>query len=493
MKKIKKVIFGLLMSFVCVYTVNAASGSINASTSARTVAVGSTFTVTVKVSSGEALGSWKFGISYDSSVISLQSGDTTIAGYGDGAIKSKTYTYKFKAIKSGTASVKVMSPSMVSWANPNELFTPSSSNVSVSVKTQAEIQASYSKDNNLKSLTVEGYELSPAFDKDTLEYSVSVPDTVEKIKVVAQVNDSTARVSGTGEIELSQGINKVQVVVTAQNGSLKTYTISIDVKDLNPIEVDIDGSKYTVVKKPELLTEPIGHTAATIKIGEVDVPGFKSELTHLVIVGLKDDNGNIKMFIYDEDTGKYTPYNEIKNASIALLPVKTENDVEGFKRVSLKINDEKYEAFQSEADDDFYLLFAMNVATGEEDYYIFDDENNLFVKYNSKVFEKVLTENKEFKLYTFALGGVAIVLFLLVIVVASKNSKFKKIIKRLSSQAEVKRKVKETVEEEEKIEMKEQEVTEEDNNLENDDSSESKKDEESRQSENKKKRKKNNK
>lgn len=461
MKKIKEILLGLVVCFLFVSSVSAASGSINASTSQKTIAVGSTFTVTVKVSSNEPLGSWKFGISYDSSVISLQSGDTMVAGYGDGAIKSKTYTYKFKAIKSGTASIKVMSPDMVSWSDPNNLFTPSTSNASVTVKTQDEIQASYSKDNTLKSLSVEGYELSPQFNKDTTNYTVSVPDTVEKIKVNAQVNDSTARVSGAGEIELSQGINKIEVVVTAQNGSLKTYTITVDVKDLNPIEVDIDGSKYTVVKKPDLLTEPIGHTASTIKIGEVEVPCFKSELTKLTIVGLKDENGDIKMFVYDEETNKYSLYREIKGASIALLPVKTENDVVGFKRTTIKINDEEYEAFQSEADDSFYLIFAMNVATGEEDYYIFDNENNLFVKYNSKAFEKILTDNKEFKLYTIALGGASIVLFLLLLIVAGKNSKFKKIIKRLSSQKEsLRQKEPETIQEE-KDELDDTEVEEE--------------------------------
>jgi len=144
-----------------------------------------------------------------------------------------------------------------------------------------------------------------------------------------------------------------------------------------------------------------------------------------------------------------------------LLPVKTENDVVGFKRTTIKINDEEYEAFQSEADDSFYLIFAMNVATGEEDYYIFDNENNLFVKYNSKAFEKILTDNKEFKLYTIALGGASIVLFLLLLIVAGKNSKFKKIIKRLSSQKEsLRQKEPETIQEE-KDELDDTEVEEE--------------------------------
>ncbi len=436
MKKIKNLLFGLFMVFAFVTSVDAATGSINASTSSKTVAVGSTFTVTVKVSCSEALGSWQFGVSYDSAYISLQSGDVSIAEYGNGSMKTKSYTYKFKAIKAGNATVRISSPSMVTWNDDSNLFTPSSSNATVTVKTQQEIQASYSKDNNLKSLTVEGYELSPVFNKDVTEYTVSVPDTVEQIKVSAQVNDSKAHVTGTGDISLSQGINKVEVVVTAQNGSVKKYYITVDVKDLNPIEVESGGVKYTVVKKLELLTEPIGHTPTTIKIGEVEVPAFKSELTHLTILGLKDESGKISMFIYDADANTYEPYREIKNSSLALLPIKTENDVEGFQRTKITINGEEYEAFQSLSDKDFYLIFGMNVGTGDEDYYIFDIETNMFVKYNSKVFENINTENKEFKIYTIALGGIAGVLFLLSILVVAKNSKYEKIIKRLSKQLE---------------------------------------------------------
>ena len=45
------------------------------------------------------------------------------------------------------------------------------------------------------------------------------------------------------------------------------YAITVDVKDLNPIETEIDGVKYTVVKKADLLKAPIGFKEETIKIG----------------------------------------------------------------------------------------------------------------------------------------------------------------------------------------------------------------------------------
>lgn len=429
MKKIKYIVCCILATFMMIGAVSAASGSITASTSTRTAAVGSTFTVTVKVSCSEAIGSWQFGISYDSANISLVSGDTNVAGYGDGSIKSKTYTYKFKAIKSGSAGIRISSPSMVSWNDDATLFTPSSSGTTVTVKTQAEIQASYSKDNNLKSLSVEGYELSPAFSKDVTSYSVEVPDTVEEISVVAKVNDSTATVTGTGKIDIAEGTNKIDVVVTAQNGSTKTYSILVNVKDLNPIEVEIDNKKWTVVKKINLLTQPTGSTPSTITIDDIEVPAFKSEITGLTVLGLKDEEGTIAMYSYDEDTKEYKLYEEIKGSSLILYPISMVDIPEGFEETILTINEREYTGLKSTSKE-LYLIYAMNVETGYQGYYVYDANENSYIRYNEEIFgssKKV----KELKMFLVALSGVSIILLIISIVAGINNQRTIKAVRKL--------------------------------------------------------------
>ena len=433
MKKIKYLLLSIFISFAFTISVSAASGSITASTSSKTVAVGSTFTVTVKVSCTDTLGSWQFGVSYDSSVISLQSGETLVVGYSqDGSYKTKSYTYKFKAIKSGTASVKITSPSMVTWDDMNTLFTPSTSGTSVTVKTQAQIEASYSKDNNLKSLSVEGYELTPEFSKDVTEYSLEVPDDVKTINVKASVNDSTARVSGTGEIDISEGANRIEVTVTAQNGAIKTYVINVDVKDLNPIDVTVNGVAYTVVKKAELLTCPTGYTASTIKINDIDVPVFKSELTKLTVLGLKDADGNITMFIYDESANTYKRYDELKGVSLTLYPMDTDSVPSGFHKTTITVNDVDINAFVSDDNDDLVIIYAMDVTTGKEGYYLYEDEDGVFMKYDEDLFSGYMDKNKEYLLYLIALGCISGILFLLSLALASKNSKLKKLLLKYS-------------------------------------------------------------
>lgn len=426
MKKLFKYLICLVGSFAFMTSVNAASGSIVATSSSKTVVVGSTFTVTVKVSCTDKLGSAQFGVTYDSAVISLQSGDTSVVTYGDGKVKSKSFTYKFKAIKSGTAAVRVTGASMVSWDEVDKLFTPSVTNTSVNVKTQKEIEASYSKDNNLKSLSVQGFTLSPAFSKDVTSYTLEVPDDTESIKVNATVNDANASVRGVGVIDVSEGSNKINVVVTAQNGSTKTYTIDVNVKDLKPINVSIDGKDYTVVKKADLLTSPTGFSPVSLKINDIDVPAFYNELAVLYLVGLKDSEGKIELYIYDRDNNGYKKYNELRSASVTIYPMEPEKSIDGFDKTKITINDNEYDAFTK---DSITVLYGMNIETGKKGYYKYDKEDNTFIRYvveNGKAVE--VEVGSEYKLYTYALTGLSAILLIISVYLGSKNSKLKKLL-----------------------------------------------------------------
>ncbi len=435
--KLLKVVFFSLIAMIFTMNVNAASGSINVSSSTKTAVVGSTFTVTVKVSCSEALGSWKFGLSYDSAYISLQSGDTTVAAYGDGSTKVKTYTYKFKAIKSGNASIRVTSASMVSWNDVDTLFTPSISNTSVTIKTQKEIEASYSKDNNLKSLSIDGFEIVPAFSKDTTEYSVEIPDNIETINVSAKPNDGRSSIKGTGSIDVSEGSNKVDVVVTAQNGATKTYTITVIVKDLHPIEVHLAGKTLSVVKKAELLSCPTGYTPKTIKINDIDVPAFVSEITNFVLVGLKEESGEVKLFRYDE--GNYYIYNELKSKGLILYPEDAKEIPSGFQKSKAVINDIEITVYTNKSIGKNVLVYGLNVENGYQGFYIYDKDDSSFIRFDDESLKETHKKERELKLAILALAVIVIILFFITIIVSSKLSKMKKILSKKITKKEEKR------------------------------------------------------
>ena len=80
--------------------------------------------------------------------------------------------------------------------------------------------------NWLKSLKVNG-SLVNNFDSDTLKYTVNV-SYAESIKIEAETVNSKAKIVGSGTINLTGDVTTANIVVTAQNGDVKTYTLTIN-------------------------------------------------------------------------------------------------------------------------------------------------------------------------------------------------------------------------------------------------------------------------
>ena len=87
-----------------------------------------------------------------------------------------------------------------------------------------------SSDNTLKSLSVSKGNLYPAFDSASTTYSIEVDNDVTSIDVSAIANDEKADVSISGNTNLREGMNTITIKVTAENESVKTYTINVNRK-----------------------------------------------------------------------------------------------------------------------------------------------------------------------------------------------------------------------------------------------------------------------
>lgn len=82
--------------------------------------------------------------------------------------------------------------------------------------------------NWLQSLSVDGYSLTPSFAINmTTQYSLIVPESTSSVNISASTVNSNARVSGTGTVSLAKGTNTIKLVVTAQSGTTRTYTLTI--------------------------------------------------------------------------------------------------------------------------------------------------------------------------------------------------------------------------------------------------------------------------
>lgn len=429
MKKIKVILISLFCLLVIPKTVFAASGKINVS-GTSTVVVGNNVTVTVTLSSSTLIGSWEMSLNYDKNYLQLRSATSESNGIRMAAstatgVKSKSYTFTFKTLKKGSTSVSVGGYLAYAYADLSEISLSSNSK-KINIITQAELEASYSKNNNLASLGVEGFTLTPEFNANTLEYSVTVPEDTKNVNLTGTVQDKKASITGIGVQQVNQGNNKFLVTVKAENGSEKTYTINVDVKDENPIEVTVGDKKYTVVKIKENLPIASLYNEYSIKINEFDIPAYKNDYTGLVLVGLKDTDGNISLFIYDDENNSYKEYNELKLSQITIYPLKPEENVEGYKKGNVKIQDIDVEGFYLNEDSDFFVIYGVNVETGDKGFYMYDKKMQTLIKYNDEL-SSLLSE--KIKLYTYIIIGfisLSVVMLIIIIVLVCKKGKKKK-------------------------------------------------------------------
>ncbi|HQL35197.1 MAG TPA: cadherin-like beta sandwich domain-containing protein [Bacillota bacterium] len=94
-----------------------------------------------------------------------------------------------------------------------------------------------SSNANLSGLTLNDAVLAPLFSSDNLNYTANVPYATDSVTVTPQTANGNATVkvnnipvvsgSPSSPIPLNPGSNEISVVVTAENGTTKTYTVTV--------------------------------------------------------------------------------------------------------------------------------------------------------------------------------------------------------------------------------------------------------------------------
>lgn len=170
-----------------------------------------------------------------------------------------------------------------------------------------------SSDNNLKSLSIDGYSLNETFAPATTLYTATVPGTVDEINVNAIANDSNATiVSGTGKHTLNYGTNTIQIRVKAENGAEKDYTLTVtrNKKDISALsDLKVDGTTVTGFRE-DLLSYNIGtvpfekssiQVTATPKDSDATVTGTGT-------INLNTGTNTIKVVVTAQNTTTKTEY-----------------------------------------------------------------------------------------------------------------------------------------------------------------------------------------
>ena len=258
---------------------------------------------------------------------------------------------------------------------------------------------------------------------------------VQLAKITAKANDKKASVSGVGEKTLTPGNNTFEVKVIAENGNSKIYKIVINSVDQNPIVVNIDNKKYTVIKKNNKVIDSLSfYKEDVVKINDQDVVSYHNDKSGVTLVILKDENNKFNYYVYDAIKNEYQLYREYKfgNITLYLLDIDEKILPNGYLKYDLVIGEDKLFGYKLSKDSKFYLINAMNVETGNKSLYLYDEEEGTVQRYDddiSKYFSAsatgALVNYKNYLAISLSICGALVVVLIVVLIINSKKNREK--------------------------------------------------------------------
>lgn len=429
MKNLKKifiictVVFALLLCMT--QSVFAASISVTAGQSS--VKVGNTvaFTITVPPKTQ----AWTYQVAWSDN-LTYVSGDTEPMGFEGNSTRNQLI---FKANGEGTGKVWIAGGSYSIDRQPYD----ASGSATVSIVSASQPSQGYdhgdfdddpptpskSSNNALASLTVSAGELAPAFDPTITDYTLSLPLRTNKITFTATPSDSKATVQGDGEVALRSGENKVAVVVTAEDGSAKTYNITVKVAREPTVFFSLNGESLGVMQDTDGVTPPAGFSPTTVPYSGEELPAWTNAAGQMLLYLVNQDTLAAGFYLYDEAEGVQSPYLPIVYGATTYVytgvPAEKESipgltlcDVEAFGHI---LKGWKYEDASLQ---DFCVLYLMD-AGGNYGCHTYDSQSGTLQRFSGAVFTDDGRTMRVPMLYVYIAGGAAAVLLLLVIILAA--------------------------------------------------------------------------
>ena len=429
MKNLKKifiictVVFALLLCMT--QSVFAASISVTAGQSS--VKVGNTVAFTITVPPNTQ--AWTYQVAWSDN-LTYVSGDTEPMGFEGNSTRNQLI---FKANGEGTGKVWIAGGSYSIDRQPYD----ASGSATVSIVSASQPSQGYdhgdfdddpptpskSSNNALASLTVSAGELAPAFDPTITDYTLSLPLRTNKITFTATPSDSKATVQGDGEVALRSGENKVAVVVTAEDGSAKTYNITVKVAREPTVFFSLNGESLGVMQDTDGVTPPAGFSPTTVPYSGEELPAWTNAAGQMLLYLVNQDTLAAGFYLYDEAEGVQSPYLPIVYGATTYVytgvPAEKESipgltlcDVEAFGHIL------KGWKYQDASLQDFCVLYLMD-AGGNYGCHTYDSQSGTLQRFSGAVFTDDGRTMRVPMLYVYIAGGAAAVLLLLVIILAA--------------------------------------------------------------------------
>lgn len=369
MKRVLKVFILFVVCFLLITNVDAASFSATSST--KTVKPYGTFTVSV---GGDSIG--RVNLSVSNGTLSTSSV----------WVEQNYQTVTVTAGSQGT--VTITATPVTGFSDPDaNLYNPGSRTITVTInsstpetttpsKPSSSTTSNKSKNDNLASLNLNVGALTPVFDASITEYSVNLSKETNKLTISAKPEDAKAKVSGLGEISLKPGLNKLLVVVTAENGNKKTYTISAFVDETPKIYLYYNDEKIGLVRTLDGVELKNFKTVDHV-LNDENIVLFQNE--NLTFIYGQNERGDKNFYLFDKEnetlTAKVLP-TTIMNKDFYILDDQTLPDT---------ITISGREMHCTKLHENYFVLSAIDIDKNIKEY-IYETKEESMQLYNKDLF-----------------------------------------------------------------------------------------------------------
>ena len=381
-------VFIAVVFMLCMIGVQAGAAvykdSLSISLSKKEVTVGGTVTVTLTYNAKYDMTVVTGQLKYNRAVLQLASSSEDYNDTGSviniaadfNRTRSKSIQLKFKATAAGEGSLSCSMQGFSGGTDDSEGSAAAGTAITVA-------EAKPSSNNNLSSIKLSEGSLNPGFRQGTLNYTVTVKNSVEKITLGANAVAGDSVVDGLGTFDLSVGENKLSITVKAASGDRKTYTVTVKrmteeetreaeiaERENNPLLFVTDGEDRYLVSDISALAVPEGYKLSSAERKGAEIGVLEDNAGKYKLFWATDVSGGDGAFYTEGEDGAFVRVNAILTGGRIYI-------IEPFGE-ELAVNEMfvpgKYEADGVSIDCYKYVFYCY--VNGENGYYIFDAAQN---------------------------------------------------------------------------------------------------------------------
>lgn len=399
-----------LMLLIQTGIVMAAEGTVTYGSSSYSSSEGQEFQVGVYVKGSEAIGAYEFYLDYSADMLEYVSGADSggggrlkFTGYGNAS--SYNYMLTFRAKKAGSSNITISNV----YLGPLNPGSGDSMTITAAASAPVSIQgpSTASDECRLAELNISPTGLW-GFSPDKTEYDITVDNDISKLAITAKAESSKASVV-ISDTNLKEGVNTITIKVTAENGTVKNYSIIVrrkpaptetqpvttvtipDIENL-PLSFLVNGKDMYITEKVDGISAPDGFQKTTVVYEGQEIPAFTSLTQNITLFYLRDGLGeNGAFYAYNSEKDMVYPFIRLTNAGSYMI-VSPEADVAapaGYMETTLSLSsggDENMataiQAWIQGDSTEFFLIYALN-GEGECAFYQYDSKERTLQRYHN--------------------------------------------------------------------------------------------------------------